>query len=171
MLSDLHVPLIEPDVRISRIRLSEKVHAFFGMQRRLQRLKFFSEVLDSSSLSLAPLLLPALTFQLRPLPSAVITRFVGTMGRSDSHRGLDRSSRTSSCGCRRRDGSPVLRRLPCKRAVATTPADPSQRIVRAFDGPLPATAAAFPHYPRGRRPQDLFRGLLSVHFSYGPSAC
>jgi hypothetical protein len=26
-----HVPLIEPDVRISRIRLSEKVHAFaFG---------------------------------------------------------------------------------------------------------------------------------------------
>jgi hypothetical protein len=23
-----HVPLIEPDVRISRIRLSEKVHAF-----------------------------------------------------------------------------------------------------------------------------------------------
>ena len=35
-------------------------------------------------------------------------------------------------GCRHRNGSPVLRRLPCRRAVATTPADPSHRIVRGF---------------------------------------
>jgi hypothetical protein len=48
-----HLPLIEPDVRISRIRLSEKIHAFacgrreesrclgLGMQRRWQVLELF----------------------------------------------------------------------------------------------------------------------------------
>src|SRR5579863_1346281 len=48
------------------------------------------------SLSLAPLSLPALTLQLRPLPSAVVTRFIGTMGRSDSHPGLTCPSREFS---------------------------------------------------------------------------
>src|SRR5687768_15121325 len=75
------------------------------------------------------------------------------MGRSDSHTGPGQVlADTALGGCRRRSGSPVLRRPPCRRAVATTPADPSHRVVRAFDGPLMATAAAFPFCPQGRHP-------------------
>jgi hypothetical protein len=102
------------------------------------------------SLSLAPLSLPALTLQLRPLPSAVVTRFVGTMGRSDSHPGLSQSlAGTEFGGCRHRNGSPVLRHLPCRRAVATTPADPSHRIVRGFRRPFVCNGGGLPPLSAG----------------------
>ncbi len=47
----------------------------------------FPEVPDSSSLPLSSALLPARTLHLRPLPSAFVTRFLGTMGLSNSHPG------------------------------------------------------------------------------------
>ena len=46
-----HVPLIEPDVRISRIRLSEKVHAFAcGRPEGAQRSWSNPKVLSSQGL-------------------------------------------------------------------------------------------------------------------------
>jgi hypothetical protein len=127
------------------------------------------------SLSFAPLSLPALTLQLRPLPSAVVTRFIGTMGRSDSHPGPVSPSRAPelAAAAAATDGSPVLRCV----FLADVPSPLPRRTRRtglfgAFDGPL---------HQRRRRPSPsvrgvgvhlvLFRGLLGVHCYYGPSAC
>ena len=124
------------------------------------------------SLSLAPLSLPALTLQLRLLPSAVVTRFIGTMSRSDSHHGLIQSLAEPELAA-----AATAMGLPCCVVFLADVPSPLPRRTRrtglfgAFDSPLYATAAAFPHYPRGRRPLDLFRGLLDVHYCYGPSAC
>jgi hypothetical protein len=117
----------------------------------------FPEALDSSSLSLAPLSLPALTLQLRPLPSAVVTRFIGTMGRSDSRHGPACPSRAS--GWRRYVAS--MAGLPCCVVLLAGVPSPLPRRTRgaglfeAFDGPLHATAAAFPFSQQGRRPREV----------------
>ena len=59
--------------------------------------------------------------------------------------------------------------LPCCVVLLADVLSPLPRRTRrtglfgAFKRSLHATAAAFPHYPRGRHPRDLFRGLFGVH--------
>ena len=109
------------------------------------------------SLSLAPLSLAAPTLQLRPLPSTVVTRFIGTMGRSDSHPGLTCPSRAFSWrlpppGWVSRVALSSLR--TCRRHYPGGPVAPY--CSQAFDGPWHAAAAAFPQRPRGRHPHGSF---------------
>ena len=178
-----HLPLIEPDVRISRIRLSEKVHAFacgialrqcfgLGMQCRPRLLKAFVGGSRLASLSFGSLVASCAD----PSTSAPslggrypLHRYYGPI-RLPSRPDLTRAG-VQLAAAAARMGLPC-----CVIFLADVPSPLPRRTRRtglfgAFDGPLHATAATFPHYPRGRRPRDLFRGLLGVHTCYGPSAC
>jgi hypothetical protein len=71
-----HTPLIQPDVRICRIRLSENTHAIVVshcMLRGLQPLKTTRELSGLSPISLS-VVASCVRLQLRPLPSTGVTR-------------------------------------------------------------------------------------------------
>ena len=131
-------------------------------------------------------MLPALTLQLRPLPSALVTRVTGrrrlpfgTMGLSDSPPGPDTGRLRLPTGRLRlslvprgppvdglrhhREGSPVLRLLSLPTCRRHYPGGPVGSYCSGHHSPLSPTATAFPLKSQGRRPRWLFRGLLGVH--------
>ena len=66
----------------------------------------------------------------------------------------------------RRDGSPPLPGSPSRRAVPITPADRTGACVDCFP-----VRAAFPVTLAGRHPRLHFRGLLRLYSRYGPPGC
>jgi hypothetical protein len=99
------------------------------------------------------------------------------MGRSDSHPGPGRPSRAP--GWRMPPPEWVSRVAPFslyRRAVVITPADPSRRIVRAFDGPCPQRRRPSLYPARSAstkvvsRPARRSRPRMTLSLCYGPSA-
>ena len=108
--------------------------------------------------------LPTLTWNRGPFPPPALPGFDGTTSLSATPHGPACPSRESSWEAYRPPlGFPVLRPISVYRhAVALTPVGPPVRFARQA-----RTTAAFPLPLRGRLPQQLFRGLLGVHVSYG----
>jgi hypothetical protein len=156
-----HTPLIEPDMRISRIRLSDKTS-------RLSRVtpsavsERFSELLGcpiSRSLTTS-----CVGLELRPLPSPGITRLQRYYEplRHPSAPGL------SLTGVRlifliTRRGFPCCARFPCVHAAATTPV----QQLGVFLAHLTQPYQPSPIPLSGRPAHRPFRGLLSVHSRCG----
>ncbi len=186
-------PLIEPDGRVSRIRLSEKAHAFaYGTLpvRRKRRqaipslwratpsatseplcggLALRREVLGSSPISLGPSSLRAFAFNQGPFPPPALPGFVGTTGLSATPVTPACPSRASgwkSSRCSRWLGLPVLSEVSCRlHAAAYTPA--GTRAARSLVPP-PALAA-FPGNGSGRLLRYQFRGLIGCSLALRPA--
>ena len=176
-------PLIEPDVRIARIRLSDRLHHMAhggrpldpGVLRRHRGRcppspcgRACSE--RSGSLSVLPGAMPIAFTS----PSSQACQKSGSfappalpainahMTLSDSR--LDRRLETTLRPQPSPEtGLPRLPGSPFRRAVPTTPADRTGARVDFF----PARAA-FPKWQEGRHPHCPFRGLLRLHACYGP---
>jgi hypothetical protein len=146
-----HLPLIEPDRRISRIRLSDRIQApahgpprRADLRRHHQPLPRFpsreSEVLGNMATLLT---LPTSTALLKSgsFPPPALPGFVGTTSLSATPRGPACPSRASGWSQGPPLGFPVLRRISLYRhAVAITPVGPqagSGRSPVACDGGLP----------------------------------
>ena len=91
------------------------------------------------------MLLPSLTLQLRSLPSAVVTRVVGTMGRSDSRHGPAHPSRAAGWCL-----GTTLTGLPCCVVFSADVPSPLPRRTRrtglfwALDGPCECDSGGLP---------------------------
>src|SRR5216683_5523710 len=114
-------PLIKPDVRISRIRLSDRLHcpAHGGTKVRL-RLAIQLPRKSSDPVGVVRLIANHLSstsskayLKQGPFPPPALPGFASTTAPSDSHRRQYTAS----------DGSPTLPASPFRRAVPTTSAD------------------------------------------------
>src|SRR6266481_2028184 len=133
-----HIPLIEPDRQISRIRLSDKTsRLYFRVQRHLQFLNTFRSLIG------CPISTSFTTYcvclELRSLPSTGITR----LQRYYEPLRHPRAPGLSLAGVRlviadHAMGFPCCVRFPCVHAVATTPA---QRLGVLFALLHPAVSA------------------------------
>ena len=169
-----HLPLIELDVRISRIQLSD------GIRRRGPRHSHWSRM-SSPSLWLVPrrpgplmeVIGNMATLQTLaasrtlpksgPFPPPELPGFHSTMSLSDSPRGPACPSRESGEG---HDPSPSgVSRVACC-FLRYMPSSLPRRNPWLRCRWLPETAA-FPVHKPGRLPQHNFRGLLDVHSRYG----
>ena len=170
-----HIPLIEPDVRISRIRLSDKASC---VRPRKSLVRQAHPSLRHAMPPAAPgpqwgdrhrplprsLAASCTGLELRPLPSVGVTRLRRYYGplRHPTRPGL------ALAGCRlevthlHRWGFPCCTRSPC----ASMPSPAPRRDRWVLRSSRPATAA-FPESQAGRLPCCLFRGLLGVHSRYG----
>ncbi len=177
-------PLIEPDVPISGIRLSDWLHRKAhggrpieaGVSRRHRgasatfavRQSFFGSfrmpcgvtrlIANHRSSASSNARQKSGSFAPPALPS-----FNAHMTLSDSRpdRRLKTALRPQPSP---KTGLPRLPGTPFRRAVPTTPADRAGASVDFF----PARAA-FPKWQEGRHPHCHFRGLLRLHACYGPS--
>ena len=155
-----HLPLIEPDGRISRIRLSEKVHAFACGGRRASpwlgravppaTSEAFREVLGSSPLSFR-FLVASGTDPSTQAPSLgghyPLHRYYGPV-RLPPRPGLSLAGlRLATCSASG-VGLACCVCLPCQHAVATAPVDPSPLLVLAFDS-LECDGGGLPHGSAG----------------------
>ena len=171
-----HSPLIEPDVRICRIRLSDGIRkpahgrAQGPVLHRPPSSFRDRRVWDGGARphGHSPTLGPFHNApEVRPLPSAGITR----LRRYYEPVRLPRRPGLSLAGVRL-GHAPTAGGLPCcvDSPCAGMPA-PLPRRDRRRDrvAPRTATTAAFPQCPRGRLPHQSFRGLLGVHCSLRPA--
>jgi hypothetical protein len=151
-----HSPLIEPDVQISRIRLSDG--GIRGGQHTAsmepmpslvlefvpQRPDLLLEVIDNM-VTLQTLVTSRTLPKSGPFPPPELPGFIGTMSLSDSPGGPVGPSRASGWCTHHRLGSPVLRPISLYRhAVATTPVRPqegSSRSPETCDSGLPHALA------------------------------
>ena len=173
--------LIKPDVRISRIRLSDWFHCRHTAGCRYERHPYPHPALAPQYSSFGKLLVLCGVCRLAPIhrpspsqqahqksgsfPLPALPGFGGTMTLSDSHL------------CRRLSAS--LRPLPSPTVgLPRYPLHPSgvpcplpRRIkTGALVDCFPAHTA-FPVMQAGRHPHLYFRGLLRLHARYGPSDC
>jgi hypothetical protein len=180
-----HTPLIEPDRRISRIRLSDKACVIWIFPLRRQRRLAHGGAGRGSGVSqpvsgvdrLSPisgLSSPsALGLELRPLPSTGVTRrprYYEPL-RHPRRPGLSLTGVRLRVTRPHRLGFPVLHWTPCADMPSSLPRWPAGSD-RSWDGlfqPFPCSpaAAAFPAKLPGRRPHWSFRGLRDVHLRYG----
>ena len=147
----LHLPLIEPDRRISRIRLSDRIQAAAHGPARRPRLRRRPKPLPRCPSremevigNMATLLtLAAFTALLKsgPFPPPALPGFVGTTDLSATPHGPACPSRASSWSVGPPLGFPVLRPISlCTHAVAITPVGPQpgrSRSPVSCDGGLP----------------------------------
>ena len=177
-------PLIEPDVPISSIRLSDWIHRMsYGIGSHASvSLRRGSQVCLSLTIKL-----PLKDHDLfrccqahRQSPDPLRLRKRSKSRGPSLHRSYTASSvlfprptPTAAAALSRRrgrypryDGSPPFHGLPSRRAVPTTPADRMSAHVDYF--PI---RAAFPDSWAGRHPRLHFRGLLGLHSRYGPPGC
>jgi len=182
-------PLIEPDGRISRIRLSEEAHAFAHGTLSARSCSWTSpgtipsrlrvtpsatpeplpEVLGASATLLRSFVASCVRLQPRPLPSTGVTRLHRYYEplRHPSRPGLS-PSRASGWErvCSRRLGFPVLSEVSCRlHAVAYTPA--GTRAAKSLM--LPPALAAFPGDGSGRLLHYQFRGLIGCSLALRPA--
>ena len=172
----LHLPLIEPGVRICRTRLSDGMREV-GPQSGALRRPFAGPLVRSAGPDpVAEVLGNMATLRIvtasgtlpksGPFPPPALPGLDGTMGLSDSPHGRACPSRASRWQAVLPPlGSPVLRAFSlCRHAIATTPAGSSQGSGCSpdfDDGGLPQMSA-------GSAPASKpFRGLLGVHACYG----
>ena len=176
-------PLIEPDVRISRIRLSDWLHhkahdrrpIDAGVERRhLGTSSVFALRQSSLGSVLISVVFARLIANHRSSASSKAHQKSGSfappalpgitarMTLSDSRpdRRLKATLRPLPSPV---TGLPRLPASPFRRAVPTTPADRTGARVDSF----PARTA-FPKWQEGRHPHCHFRGLLRLHSRYGP---
>src|ERR1700694_1789606 len=175
-------PLIEPDVPISGIRLSDWLHReVHGEQTNRTRLR------HGESLSFAPrhsnlrrhLSLMVFTGsspitttspsskahqKSGPFPQPALPGFNGHTTPSDSRHG--RRLRDVEAATLALDGSPPITRTTFPTCRAHYPGGSSGCACRL----LPAHTA-FPKWQEGRHPHCHFRGLLRLHSRYGPPDC
>ena len=173
-------PLIKPDVRISRIRLSDwflRGHTADSGHERIpcpmppwHRDTACSEssrshaVLDRLAPSHQPSLSSTSTPEVRVLPSTGITRLqryydpVRLPRRPMPFRIVEAATLVTR-------GSPPLARSPVSTCRAHYPGGPVQVHLSAAS----PNRAAFPVLRPGQRPQLPFRGLLRLHTRHGPS--
>src|SRR6267154_891869 len=172
----LHLPLIEPGVRICRTRLSDGMREVGPQSGALRRLFAGPLVRSAGPDPVAEVLGNMATLRIvtasgtlpksGPFPPPALPGLDGTMGLSDSPHGRACPSRASRWQAVLPPlGSPVLRAFSlCRHAIATTPAGSSQGSGCSLDfddGGLPQMTA-------GSAPAvKTFRGLLGVHACYG----
>ena len=159
-------PLLKPDVQLSRIRLSDRLHgaahgrraAFATPHSIFGSLPVFVVFVGIRQ---SPTVVSFRSMpEVRALPSTGITRLPQYYGPVRLPPGLPP---LASVGCDPLpDGSPTLPASLFRRAVPTTPADRSglHRLCPQPHG-LPASLG-------GRRPRLHFRGLLRLHSRYSP---
>src|SRR5712691_8291470 len=159
-----HIPLIEPDVQISRIRLSDKTSRLcFRVQRHLQFLNTFRSLIG------CPISMSFTTYcvclELRPLPSTGITRLQRYYEplRHPRAPGLSLTGFRLVVAPATPWGFPCCVRFPCVHAVATTPAQRLGVLFRSFT----QSCQPSPKGLSGRPAHRPFRGLLGVHSRYG----
>jgi hypothetical protein len=176
-------PLIEPDVRISRIRLSDWLHrqahreeltpqAASARRALFLRLSIqlslkdpdHSRCCQAHRQSPSPRLLRKRARSQGPLlrrhyPASTLVRPCPTPALAAACRDVEAATLALT-------GLPRLPEPPFRRAVPTTPADRAGARVDCF----PARAA-FPKWQEGRHPHCHFRGLLRLHSRYGPPDC
>jgi hypothetical protein len=174
-------PLIEPDVPISGIRLSDWFHREAHGEETLAASVLcaaasspspydtaFSERSGSQSVftGSSPITFTSPSSKAHQksgsFPPPALPGFNGRMTLSDSRqcRRLEATLRPLPS---LRTGLPRLPASPFRRAVPTTPADRAGAHVDCF----PAHAA-FPKWQEGRHPHCHFRGLPRLHSRYGP---
>ena len=175
-----HLPLVELDVRISRIQLSDGIRGRGPRHSHWSRMSSPSlwlvprrpghlvEVLGNMA-TLQTLAVSRTLPKSGPFPPPELPGFDGTMSLSDSPRGPACPSRASGwkpCFAARfhRLGSPVLRRSSCSDMPSSLPRWDRRRLCCS---PVSSATAAFPIPLLGRLPHYLFRGLLDVHSRYG----
>ena len=161
-----HFPLVEPDVQISRIRLSDKA----SIRRLTIRCSTVTpSVVPGSCREFSGNQSPSRRHllrcpELRLLPSTGITRlqrYYGPLRHPQCARPVPHGRPVGSCSHAK--GLPVLHRSSCcTHAVTNTPVDPWERSSLAFP-----QVSAFPVLLPGRHPHYIFRGLLGVHSRYG----
>ena len=141
-----HIPLIEPDVQISRIRLSDKTSRLcVRVRRHLQFLNTFRSLIG------CPISRSVTTYcvcpELRPLPSTGITRLQRYYEplRHPRAPGLSLAGFRLVVAPTTPWGFPCCVRFPCVHAAATTPAQRLGVPPRSF---RPAVSA-FPENPVG----------------------
>jgi hypothetical protein len=170
-----HIPLIEPDVRISRIRLSDGLHRpthRYTRQRTFRRpIQLFprppNRCLGLLDLAVNPQAVGRFHSapEVRPLPSTGITRlprYYEPVRHPSAARPVPRGRPVGNAIVPPL-GLPVLPvDSPCTHAIASTPAGPVE-----VSSLVTRPAAAFPIGPAGRLPHCAFRGLLGVHSRYG----
>jgi len=128
----LHIPLIEPDVRISRIRLSDKASCVLWHAAPPVASEPFLGFVGSRQ-SPGPALRPALALNWGPFPQPALPGFDGTTDLSATPSGPIQAlaSHRLAVTRRHRAGLPVLRSVSsCTHAVATTPAEPLGNVAR-----------------------------------------
>src|SRR5208337_4770535 len=161
-------PLIEPDVRISRIRLSDRVHRQTHGEAAFRFLLRLAVQLPRKRPDLARCFQahrqsPHLGFfesapEARVLPStgiARLQRYYDPLRVSAWPPSLPRAEPPGL-------GFPHSPESPSLHAVPLTPVDPTGVPVGDFP-----VGAAFPDVMAGRRPRLHFRGLLRLHTCYG----
>jgi len=146
----LHLPLIEPDRRISRIRLSDRIQAAAHGPARRPRLRRRpkplprcpsreTEVLGNMAILLT-LTASAALLKSGPFPPPALPGFDGTAGLSATPHGPACPSRASGWSDGPPLGLPVLRPISlCTHAVAITPVgpQPGTSLPCCCDGGLP----------------------------------
>jgi hypothetical protein len=174
-------PLIEPDVQISRIRLSDWLHRqahgkYHRPQASFERCDFFLHLTiqlfsdGPGSYSVfagsSPITFTSPSSKARQksgsFPPPALPGFNGRTTLSDSRqcRHLKATLRPLPSHS---TGLPRLPEPPFRRAAPTTPADRAGAHVDCFP-----THAAFPKWQEGRHPHCHFRGLLRLYSHYGP---
>jgi len=159
-------PLIEPDVRISRIRLSDRFHvghsaptARFGLHVELL-LELFELCRGCQALANLPLVHSSRKHsEPGPLPSTVVTRFPGTMGPSDSWA----CHALSACSV----FTPLAQASRVAHSTVARMPRPLSRWATRLGRLLPPGASAFPVFGTGRRPRQSSRDLLRLHSRCG----
>jgi hypothetical protein len=156
-----HFPLIEPDRRISRIRLSDKA----GKTNVIHQIRRLGPIGCSTVCDLRPLTgvvdlrqcswtLHAFDagLELRPLPSTGVTRLQRYYEplRHPRRPGLSLAGVRLAVTCRHRWGFPCFVALLCRRAVATTPVGPLGACIVRFPRGL-----GLPRYTGGSAPTSL----------------
>ena len=162
-------PLIEPDVRISRIRLSEKAHALLHVTPSATSERLL-EVLGPWATLLRPSLLVASAFNQGSFPPPALPGFIGTTSLSVTPVGPACPSRASgweSSACSRHLGLPVLSEVSsCLHAAAYTPAGTQASANRSY---ARLRLAAFPGNGSGRLLHYQFRGLIGCSLALRPA--
>ena len=159
-------PLIEPDVRISRIRLSDRFHvghsaptARFGLHVELL-LELFELCRGCQALANLPLVHSSRKHsEPGPLPSTVVTRFPGTMGPSDSWA----CHALSACSVftPHAQVSRVAHSTFCTHAAPITPVGHQAWSIAA------TRCLGLPRIWDGSAPTQSSRGLLRLHLRCG----
>src|SRR6266849_1923147 len=161
-----HIPLIEPDRQISRIRLSDKTsRLYFRVQRHLQFLNTFRSLIG------CPISTSFTTYcvclELRSLPSTGITRLQRYYEplRHPKAPGLSLAGFQLVVAPTTPWGFPCCVRFPCVHAVATTPAQRLGVLLRS----LHPAVSAFPERVVGSACASSFSRLARRSLALRPA--
>jgi hypothetical protein len=166
-----HIPLIEPDLPISGIRLSDRfLHEAHGNFPSPHRTALPGTSGSCGVARLAPITAPRFPSthpEVRPLPSTGVTRLPRYYEplRHPTRPGLTLARCQLTPTAVTAGTSRVASDPRCLHADVNTPAGQMKRV-RSY----PPSTAAFPRFRAGRLLHCPFRGLLNVHSHFGLQA-